>query len=178
LLKNPECKKRIHSIQWKFSMQTLFSGQAQVAQKSWKIKIFQCNEKFQGKLCFSGQAKLLKKWCEWYKKHSIQWIQGKLCFSGQAQSCSISPWMLKNIINTVKNFRANSVFQDKRKLFEILNDKKYILNTVNSGHTLFFRASTSYSKILHVKSISNTVKNIRANSVFQCKRKLLKNPER
>jgi len=47
----------------------------------------------------------------------------------------------------VKIFRANSVFQGKRKLFKILNDKNYILNT-NSGHT-----------------------------VFQGKHKLLKNPE-
>jgi len=50
--------------------------------------------------------------------------------------------------------------------------------TVNSGHTLFFRASASCSKILNVKSISNTVKNFRANSVFQGKCKVLKNPER
>jgi len=50
-------------------------------------------------------------------------------------------------LNAVKIFRANSVFQGKRKLFKILNDKNYILNT-NSGHT-----------------------------VFQGKHKLLKNPE-
>jgi len=31
-------------------MTNSFSGQAQVPQKSWKIKIFQCNEEFQGKL--------------------------------------------------------------------------------------------------------------------------------
>jgi len=37
-------------------------------------------------------------------------------------------------------FRANSV-QGKSKLLKILNDKKYIFNTVNSGHTLFFRAA-------------------------------------
>jgi len=37
----------------------------------------------------------------------------------------------------VKNFRANSVFQGKPKSFKILNDKKYIFSTVNSGHTFF-----------------------------------------
>jgi len=86
-----------------------------------------------------------------------------------------------------------------------LNNKKYTFNTVNSGHPLFFRASASYSKILNVKSVFNTVKNSRATlfsgqaqvtqnsriiknifnavkifrapSVFQGKRKLLKNPE-
>jgi len=47
----------------------------------------------------------------------------------------------------VKNFSENSVFQGKRKLVKILKDKKYIFNTVNSGHTVF-KASASYSKIL------------------------------
>ena len=36
-----------------------------------------------------------------------------------------------------------------------------------SGHILFFRASTSCSKILNVKTIFNTVKNFRENSVFR-----------
>jgi len=67
----------------------------------------------------------------------------------------------KKYSNTVKNFRANSVCQGKRRLFKILSDKKYIFNTVNSGHTLFFRASTSCSKVLNVKAIFNTVKNFR-----------------
>ena len=40
-----------------------------------------------------------------------------------------------------------------------------------------FRASASCSEILNVKRISNTVKSFRAHSVFQGKRKLLKNPE-
>jgi len=58
-----------------------------------------------------------------------------------------------------------------------VNDKKCIFNTVYSGHTLFFRAIASCSKILNVKSIFNTVKIFRANSDFQGKPKLLKNPE-
>jgi len=49
----------------------------------------------------------------------------------------------KQYFNTVKNFKANSVFQGKRRLFKILNDKEYIFHTVNSGHTLFFRASAN-----------------------------------
>jgi len=52
-----------------------------------------------------------------------------------------------------------------RRLFKILNDKKYIFNTVNSGHTLFFKESTSCSKILNVKTIFNTVK-ISGKSLF------------
>jgi len=38
---------------------------------------------------------------------------------------------------------------------------------VNSGHTLFFRASTSCSKILNVKTIFNAVKIFRENSLFR-----------
>ena len=45
----------------------------------------------------------------------------------------------------MKNFRANSVFQGKRRLFKILNDKKYILNAVNSG-TLCFQGKHKFLK--------------------------------
>jgi len=41
-----------------------------------------------------------------------------------------------------------------------------------------FQGKRKLLKILNVKSIFNTVKIFRANSVFQGKRKLLKNPER
>ena len=44
---------------WNISGQTMFSGQAQPAEKSWMMKNI-----------------------------SIQWIQGTLCFARQAQSCS------------------------------------------------------------------------------------------
>jgi len=50
-------------------------------------------------------------------------FQGKLYFSGKAQNCS-----------------------------KILNDKKYIFNAVNSGPTLFLKASASCSKILNGKN--------------------------
>ena len=76
-------------------------------------------------------------------------ISGQTLFSALAQSCSKIPIY-----------------------------KKYIFYTVNSGHTLFFKASASCSKIQNGKSIFSTVKLYRANSVFQGKRKLLKNPER
>jgi len=59
-------------------------------------------------------------------------------------------------------------------LFKILNDKKYIFNTTYSRHTLFFRASTSCSKVLNVKTIFNAMKIFRASSVFQGKGKLFK----
>ena len=77
--------------------------------------------------------------------------------------------LLKNV-GRWKIFQYSKKFQGKRRLFKILNDKKYIFNTVNSVHTLFFRASTSCSKILNVKTIFNTVKYFRKNwknSVFR-----------
>jgi len=39
----------------------------------------------------------------------------------------------------LKKYKPNSVFQGKRKLFKILNDKKHIFNTVISRHSLFFQ---------------------------------------
>ena len=60
-------------------------------------------------------------------------------FFRESTSCS-KILNVKTIFNAVKSFRANSVFQGKRKLFKILKDKN-TFNTVNSGHTLFFRAS-------------------------------------
>ena len=59
LLKHPGCKKYIKYSE-KNSWQTLFSGQGQVPQKSWKIKIFQCSENFQGKRYFSGLTQAVK----------------------------------------------------------------------------------------------------------------------
>jgi len=64
-------------------------------------------------------------------------------------------------LKAVKNFRENSVYQGKRKLFKILNDKKIYIQYSE------FRASASCSKILNVKTIFNTVKIFRANSVFR-----------
>jgi len=77
----------------------------------------------------------------------------------------------------LKNVRANSVFRTSASCSKKLNDKKYFNTVKNFRATLFFRASASCSNILNVKSIFNTVKIFRANSVFQGKRKLLKNPE-
>ena len=113
-----------------------------------KKYIFNTEEKFQCNSVFHAQAQLAQNSeCEKYVPYSGK-FQGKLCFSGQAQVAQKS-WIIKNIFNTVKNFRGNC-FQGKRKLLKILN----------------------------VKSIFNTVKNFRATLFFQGKRKLLKNRER
>jgi len=60
-------------------------------------------------------------------------------------------------------------------LFKILKDKKYIqYSEVSTGHTLFFRASTSCSNILNVKSILNTAKIFMTNFVFRASASYLK----
>ena len=102
----------------------------------------------------------------------------------------------------LQKFQDNSVFRASASCSKILNDKKYLNAVKNFRAALFFRASASCSKILNVKSVSiqwkisgktvfqgkpklaekswmvknifNTPKNLRANSVFQGKRKCLK----
>jgi len=65
----------------------------------------------------------------------------------------------------VNIFRANSVFQGKGKLFQILKDKKYIQYSEFRARSLF-KASKSCSNILNVKRILNTAKYVMTNSVF------------
>ena len=78
----------------------------------------------------------------------------------------------------MKNFKAHSVFHGKRKLLKSWMIKIYSIQKKILGQTLFFRASASCWKILNDKKyILSTVKKFRARSVFQGKRKLLKNPE-
>jgi len=48
--------------------------------------------------------------------------------------------------NTVKKFRANSVFRASASCSKILKDKEYFNTVNNSEQTLFFRASASCSK--------------------------------
>jgi len=57
---------------------------------------------------------------------------------------------------------------------KMLKDKKYIFTTVNSGHTVF-QGKRKLLKNPECKGIPNKVKILRANSVFRSKRKLLKN---
>jgi len=50
-----------------------------------------------------------------------------------------------------KTFRTSSVFRAMASWSKILNDKKYIFNTVNSGHTLFSGQAQTCLKILDGK---------------------------
>jgi len=54
----------------------------------------------------------------------------------------------------MKNFRATLFFKESVSCSKILNNKKYIFNTVrNFRATPFFRASARCSKILNGKNI-------------------------
>ena len=76
----------------KKSGQTLFSGQAQVAQISWKIKNISLQWKISGQILFFRASAGYSKFWMIKNIHSIQQIQGTLCFSGQAQVAQKS-WM-------------------------------------------------------------------------------------
>jgi len=67
----------------------------------------------------------------------------------------------------VKNFRETLFFRASAGYSKLLNNKKYIFGTVNSGNPLFFRASASCSKIQNAKSIFHTTKNFWATLFFR-----------
>jgi len=76
----------------------------------------------------------------------------------------------------VKNFRANSVFQGKRRLFKILNDKKYILNTVNSG-TLCFQGKHKLLKNPECKNYIQYSENFQGKLCFSGQAQVVQNSE-
>ena len=76
----------------KNSGQTLFSGQAQVAQKSWKIKNISKQWKISGKILFFRTSAGCSKFWMIKNIYPIQWIQGTLCFSEKAKVAQTS-WM-------------------------------------------------------------------------------------
>jgi len=77
----------------------------------------------------------------------------------------------------VKNSTATLFFRASAGYSKLLNNKKYIFGTANSGNPLFFTASVSCSKIQNVKSIFHTAKIFKAALFFQGKCRLLKTPE-
>ena len=76
----------------------------------------------------------------------------------------------------LKIFRANSVVRASASCSKFLNDKKYFNPVKNFRKNSVFRTSASFSKILNDKNM-HSVSAFKAHSVFQDKRKLLKNPE-
>jgi len=72
----------------------------------------------------------------------------------------------KYIFNTVNS--GHIVFQRKRKLLKnAVNGKKYIQYSEKFQGKLFFRASASCSKILKDKKYFNTVKKFKATLFFR-----------
>ena len=83
----------------------------------------------------------------------------------------------KKYFSTVKNSRAPSVFQGKRKLLKNPECKKHIQYCEKfQGNSVFREAQVTQNSWI-LKNIFNAVKNFRAPSVFQSKRNLLKNSE-
>jgi len=75
----------------------------------------------------------------------------------------------------VKKFRE-TVFQGSASCSKILNDKKYIFNSVNSGHTVF-QGGRKLLKNPECKKYIQCSETFQGKFCFQSKRKLLKNPE-
>jgi len=92
-------------------------------------------------------------------------ISGQTLFFRASSSCSKIP-KDKKYFNTVKNFKANSVFQGKRRLFKSLKDKKYIFNTVNSMH-IFFQGKHKLLKKPECKNYIRCSEIFQKNSVFR-----------
>jgi len=81
---------------------------------------------------------------------------------------------LKNsIFNTVKKSRVTLFFRASASCSKILNNKKYIFRTVNSGHPLFFRACASCSQILNGKRYIQYSEKFQGKLCFQGRRKLI-----
>jgi len=165
---------KVYSIQLKFSGKLFFRASANWSKFLNVKRRFNTVKNFRATV-FSGQAQVAQKF--WMQKvHSIQWnFSGPLCFSGQAlvaqKSC-----MIKRYIQYYE-FRAPSVFQGKRKLLKTTECKKYIQLQWKFQGKLCFQGKHKLLKILNVKSIFNTVNFFRAALFFLGKRKLLKNCE-
>ena len=151
---------------WKISEQTLFSGQAQVAQKYWMVKNISIQWTISGQLWFSGQAQVARK--HWMIKniYSIQLIQGTLCFSGQAQVAQ-KCWMMKTI-SIQWEISGQLCFSSQLQVVQ----KSWMIKNLYSIHliqgTVWFSGQAQVAqKSWMIKNIFNTVENFTANSVFQ-----------
>ena len=100
--------------------------------------------------------------------NAVKFFRATLFFQRTSASCSKILNDEKYLFNTVKNSRANSVFQDKRKLLKNSECEKHIPYTMKIFRaTFFFRASASCSKILNDKKYLNTAKNSRVTLFFR-----------
>jgi len=90
-------------------------------------------------------------------------FSGQTLFSVQVQVARKS-WMIQNISIQWK-IPGQFCFHGKCKFLQNLEwQKVFSIQGKSSGHTLFFRASTSCSNILNVKIIFNTVNILRTSA--------------
>jgi len=161
--------------------------------KQWKIP---------GQLCSFEQAQVAQNFWIIKNIYSVLWIQVPSVFQGKRKLFKTPE--CKKYIPYRENFQGNSVFQDKRKCSKILNDKKYFKTVKIPAQLCFTGQEQVAQNSCMVKNISKQwkipgqlcsfeqaqvaqnfwiIKNIylvlwiQVPSVFQGKRKLLKNPE-
>jgi len=84
----------------------------------------------------------------------------------------------KNILNTVKIFKATLFLRASATCSKILNDKRYIFITVNSGPTLLFRASATSSKTLDGKKHIQYSENFQGKLCFSGQAQVAQNAKR
>ena len=100
---------------WKLSGETLFSGQALVAQNSWMIKNISIQLKIPVQLCFPGKVQVAQR--SWMIKIHIQYsetFQGNSVFQGKRRSLKTSE--CKNYIHYSEQFQGNSVSSGKAQV--------------------------------------------------------------
>jgi len=103
---------------------------------------------------------------------------GRTLFFRASKSCS-NIVNVKSMLNTAKNFMTNSVVRARASSSKILKDKNISMQWRISGQTLFSRACASCSKFWMIKNIHifNTM-NSEHTLFFRASHKLLKSPER
>jgi len=107
---------KINFIAVKIFWTTLFfSGQAQVAQNSWIVKVYSIQQKFSGQLCFfQGKRRC---WKILNSKKYIQYcekFQGKICFQGKRKLLKILN--VKSLFTAVKIFRVTLFFSGQAQV--------------------------------------------------------------
>jgi len=105
---------------------------------------------------FQDERKLLKTpECKKYIKYSEKFLGNSVFF--RASAVAQKSGIVKNIFNTVKNFRE-TLFSGQAKVVKNPECEKYIHYNENfQGNSVVFRASASCSKIVNCEKNFNAV---------------------
>ena len=154
LLKNPECKKYIQHSE-KFQNNSVFQGKRKLLKILNNKKYIQYCE-FRAPFVFQGKRKLLKTpECKKCIQYSEKFLGNSVFF--RASAVAQKSWIVKNIFNTVKNFRE-TLFSGQAKVVKNPECEKYIHYNENfQGNSVVFRASASCSKIVNCEKNFNAV---------------------